>query len=508
MWETCRRRVGRIVPFKQRKLSTVGESDRYALSKSNNLLFLDQENQLLLDLVDTLSKAKESSEKFASTMKRARKRSTDAKRAMVMSTTLTGTRPREDVRFDISLQKKIELAQAELRHLDSVRFSLGQAETVISLQDTSTKLSDELGVATRRLRQLRTENSRREKELEKLVKSPLDHTRMEDSLRRELYSVRARNTVLQRSIESNEGSLSSCLGIERKLRAELESLKIETTSSRSALAKTVRSEDSLTERQAVLEQEIQGLKAEKTQLETKLETMRECNSSKLTELELVVKSIRESRKECDQVENTPVVSPRTIVIEATPIQVSPPAMMVTALVESLEDLEIMGTEVRQLDLAEDCPELEAGLAHGSSLAVSMIEPFSLPVSPNGLECHTQFIPVEQATIDVAENVFPDETEIVLLQEKDTEELEVPELHFDVQTSISSQLSEKFIKVSEEGQTEELVPILPRRLFQSTAVTQEDSNLLGERVASPAPPLINVPRVFLVSSRSSSWAALN
>ena len=516
----------------------------------------DEENRFLLELVETLSKARDSSEKFASTMKRARKRSTDAKRAMIISNTLTGTRPRDDIRFDLSFQKKIELAQAELRHLDSVRLSFGQAETVVGLQDTSNKLNGELDQAQRKLRQLRTENSRREKELDKITKSPVDVTRMEDSLRRELYSIRSRNSNLQKSIESSEDALETCLEIESKLRQELEALRSDAASSRSSLhAAASVGDESLTERQSVLEEEIKGLKAEREELKTKLDTMRESNVSKLVELELIVKSIKESKKSEECPATPPVMSPRTVnaSIEKTPVQISPPLELASPF--SLKDLEYGARDVRHVEslLLEsensECLELESDLPHKSSL-VSVIEPFSLPVSPTGLECHTQFIPIESGIGNpddekedgnayAAASAIPDETlhlmdthrreeeaaveqlleetteierEVQELEQEEETELEVPEAHFEQSDSVlesSSQNTSILHKGIDEQEAEEVdscVTIVPRRLFQSTAVTQEDVAHLGTRVSPERKPLINVPRIFLISSRTSSLSA--
>ena len=509
---------------------------------SETSIIIEQENELLLELVGSLAKAKDSSKIFASTMKRARKRSTDAKRAMILSNTLTGTKPKEDIRFDLSHQKKIDLAQAELRHLDSVRLSLGQAETVVSLQDTSARLAEELEEANRKLRHLRTENSRREKELDKLSKNPLDLTRMEDSLRRELYSIRSRNSTLQRSIESNEAACSSCFEIETRLRAELEGLKAESASARSECPNP---EDQLEERQSALEEEIKGLRAEREELRVKLDSMRESNASKLVELELIVKSIKESRQ--NSIAPTPElqVSPRTP-IQATPIQVSPPReecnmnATIASPVPIMQDLLEEPGDVRHVEslIVEEespCPELESDLPHRSSI-VSMIEPFSLPVSPDGFEGPTQLIPdlsevdarqessVSPQGFEGSTQLIQDQSEVHDAREKTIEirpehseeaeetQLDVPEARFEVSDSgqeSSWSYTEKFDKVQEDPILDQCVgEIEPRRLFQSAAVTQQDCEHLGERLCSPvrnpsSALLINsAPRIFVVSSRES------
>ena len=180
-----------------------------------------KENENLTQLISGVSAATEASHRFMLSMKQARKRSTDAKRAIDMGTIKPGLGVRESLRFDVPLQKRIDLAETELRDLNSILVSFSKAGPIIELEETSCKYSSKLVECSKRIRQLQSENSKREKELERLARKPTDKSQMEDSLRKELVSLRHRNAQLSHSLETNKEVYNSCMALEKQLKQQV-----------------------------------------------------------------------------------------------------------------------------------------------------------------------------------------------------------------------------------------------------------------------------------------------
>ena len=254
------------------------------------------ENEYLVDLLNRLNLADDSSAEFMSGMKKARQRSVDAKMAMSMTAIRPGLKPKDSIRFDLSLQKRLDAAEAELRNLESIHSSFNDAGTLIDLQDCANQLTQELEVASKQLRQLRTENARREKELTKLAKNPIDLGRIEDGLRKELFSLRARNSQITRSIDVNQRAYSDCLEIEATLRSQLQEMKDQLACSMLRVSKdlsgNLRQDPHLVERRTELVKTIEGLKAEKHQLDGQLARARRANGVKVPSLALALQELQ------------------------------------------------------------------------------------------------------------------------------------------------------------------------------------------------------------------------
>ena len=180
----------------------------------------DEENAFLENLVNRISIANENSAEFMSSMKKARQRSTDAKKAMTHLATKPGLRPLSEISLNVPFHRKVEEARAELSNLEKLMNSITKASTLVELQECSNQLSDELIRASREIRRVESDNARREKELEKLARTPIDLGRIEDTLKKELFSLRSRNAILSKNIEMNEKALIECLASQTKLRLD------------------------------------------------------------------------------------------------------------------------------------------------------------------------------------------------------------------------------------------------------------------------------------------------
>lgn len=134
--------------------------------------------------------------------------------------TKPGLRPLSEISLNVPLHRKVEEARAELSNLEKLMNSITKASTLVELQECSNQLSDELILASKEMRRLESDNARRENELEKLARTPIDLTRIEDTLKRELFSLRSRNAILAKNIEMNEKALIECLATQTKLRLD------------------------------------------------------------------------------------------------------------------------------------------------------------------------------------------------------------------------------------------------------------------------------------------------
>jgi hypothetical protein len=140
--------------------------------------------------------------------------------AMTHLATKPGLRPLSEISLNVPLHRKVEEARAELSNLEQLMSSITKASTLVELQDCSNQLSEELIRASKEMRRMESDNARREKELEKLARTPIDLARIEDTLKKELFSLRSRNAILAKNIEMNEKALIECLATQTKLRLD------------------------------------------------------------------------------------------------------------------------------------------------------------------------------------------------------------------------------------------------------------------------------------------------
>jgi hypothetical protein len=391
-------------------------------------------------------------------MKRARQRSTDAKRAMAYNASKSGIQPSQSALNEYSFKRRIELAEAELRELDEILSMFSKAGTVVDLEETSKEYALRLSDVNKQIRHLSSENARREKELDRLAKQPVDLAKIENSLRKELLSLRQRNSQLSENIESNEKALMTCEEVARKLRTQIDNLRGVTPSN-------------MIQRRKQLLDSIDELKKEKTELAAKWNLMRERDSEKIHVLEALNENgYTDTGPESSQSMDIQPEVPKTV-------EQNEPS------VSAIEPLTALQSPTNHALIAEPCILVEDGT-----------------VGEDPIEILSETIPLDIDRHDRPESV-----------QEPVEETVLPEARFldqDEPDKPSEEFSDDFHATDEamnaaECAEIELLRILPRRLFQASSAKEDDSHELGEHRLSPVPPLVNIPRLFHVQSRSSS-----
>ena len=149
-------------------------------------------NTNLEDLLHRLREAFKASEELLLDIRKARFRSSEAAR------TKTGSESSLLKLFGqmrTPLVHQLELARSELVDLETFMSSMNDAGVVISLQESSNSLDDDLIKATKHLRQLQSDNTRRDIELNRKISKP-SSLLSEDQIRKDLFAIRSRNTEL------------------------------------------------------------------------------------------------------------------------------------------------------------------------------------------------------------------------------------------------------------------------------------------------------------------------
>ena len=487
---------------------------------------VDKENDELIELINGLSVAKEAAGRVMLSMKKARQRSTDARRGQAISTSSHSG----SLRFDLSLQKRVELAEAELRDLNATISSFSKADAVIELEETAQHYSLKLSEASKRLRALQSDNTRREKELERAAKQSVDHGNMEDSLRRELFGVRQRNSQLSVNIEANERALDACIKIESKLRSQIDALRGVPP-------------QSLKARRNELVDLISAMKSEKERLTEKWNKLKLQEAQKMSYLTSLIQHQRptvETPPIEDTREEVSVLIPKNgdrslSIIEPTTALQSPAHH---ALITEPPVPDALNQEETQIAVPQRFGELEGecvstvdyedkenqeivlpelpGLAHEIAFTVpeNALDKSLVPEYSDQAIAPESVLPeVGSSDEALVEEINIPESELQEVESPDgalEEEITVPEIKFPVESLEGAQeeISEDFHATDEaltaaECAEVESIHICPRRLFQAAAAKEDDSHVLGVRKLSPVPPLIQVPKIFHIESRASS-----
>lgn len=419
-------------------------------------------------------------------MKKARQRSTDARRSLALSST---GNLRDTLKFEVSLQKRIELAEAELRDLDDRIASFSRADAMIELEETAQHYALRLAEASKRLRTLQSESTRREKELERAAKTAVDHGITEESLRKELFGVRQRNNQLSFNIESSERALEACLQTESKLRSQIDGLR--------GLAP-----HGLKSKRNELVETIEKMRLEKEVLTQKWSQLRNKDLDKIEVLKSVLKKPKDIVTEKIESSQEPTSTREEIsfhvpkagdhslsIIEPTTALQSPahhaliadpPIAALSSEANPEQSIDLQDEETR-IVMKPDYPWKEESI-------LSVVEEESIPIVS---EVRMPVVEVEQIVTTVEE------------------EMSVPEIVFpEDPVGGQEEISEEF-HATDEAMTAadcaeiESIHIYPRRLFQAASAKEDDSHVLGVRKMSPLPPLIQIPKVFNVESRCSS-----
>ncbi len=474
---------------------------------------VDEENDLR-ELIDGVVIAKESASHFIDRMKRARERSQDARRSMQMDYPKPGLRSKENQRSDINIQSRIHVAEAELRELNDTLASFSKAGTLIDLEETSSSFTEKLASLSKRIRHLKSENIRREKELERVSKNTSDGHSKEETLKRELLSMRARNAQLETNLEAHESAYRICLEQEKKIRNQISSARGAPPAS-------------LTTRRRELINLIEAMNREKDDLTSRWKTITSRDNTKISVLERSLQALhvaspevhcidQESPKPPNPVERNDVRETFTtadVFVRPDPEDVEPgPIIPNITGPESVDLYTLPITEPSETHIEVTANQTLEEIA----VSISVIEPMTALQSP-----HNHVLSEETILVPTGTGIAQAENGIQPAQLPENEYIEEPEAQPAEKSSITSngfhfpEINESkadsvTLEVSEEYHpTDEAVPrdteehILPRRLFQSEAAREDDSHALGRRASSPAPPLIQIPRVFHVESRSGS-----
>ena len=486
-----------------------------------------KENENLTQLISGVSAATEASHRFMLSMKQARKRSTDAKRAIDMGTIKPGLGVRESLRFDVPLQKRIDLAETELRDLNSILVSFSKAGPIIELEETSCKYSSKLIECSKRIRQLQSENSKREKELERLARKPTDKSQMEDSLRKELVSLRHRNAQLSHSLETNKEVYNSCMALEKQLKQQV----------------LIKTPGSLLARRNELTVLIDQMKAEKEILTAKLNQFKTVTMDRSLS---AIEPLTALQSPTHHALNSDQGQTRDTNQERERLNTIVPSYEHHNGNETEKSVEIghgglSSGEEGQIDLsnshdteeegqiygsnshdAEDEGQIDGSNSHDAEKEVQVDRSNSYDTEAEGQmdksnsldgEQYQEERPIEAPIPHSGEEGIRNDESASRLRDKqaavtaesasDEEFIKVPIVHF---PDGEDPPSEDWFRATDEGLTvdecadAESCGIAPKRLwFQSIAAREDDSHVLGIR---QDPPLIQIPKIFHVSPRSS------
>ena len=486
-----------------------------------------KENENLTQLISGVSAATEASHRFMLSMKQARKRSTDAKRAIDMGTIKPGLGVRESLRFDVPLQKRIDLAETELRDLNSILVSFSKAGPIIELEETSCKYSSKLIECSKRIRQLQSENSKREKELERLARKPTDKSQMEDSLRKELVSLRHRNAQLSHSLETNKEVYNSCMALEKQLKQQV----------------LIKTPGSLLARRNELTVLIDQMKAEKEILTAKLNQFKTVTMDRSLS---AIEPLTALQSPTHHALNSDQGQTRDTNQERERLNTIVPSYEHHNGNETEKSIEIghgglSSGEEGQIDLsnshdteeegqiygsnshdAEDEGQIDGSNSHDAEKEVQVDRSNSYDTEAEGQmdksnsldgEQYQEERPIEAPIPHSGEEGIRNDESASRLRDKqaavtaesasDEEFIKVPIVHF---PDGEDPPSEDWFRATDEGLTvdecadAESCGIAPKRLwFQSIAAREDDSHVLGIR---QDPPLIQIPKIFHVSPRSS------
>ena len=458
-----------------------------------------KENENLTQLISGVSAATEASHRFMLSMKQARKRSTDAKRAIDMGTIKPGLGVRESLRFDVPLQKRIDLAETELRDLNSILVSFSKAGPIIELEETSCKYSSKLVECSKRIRQLQSENSKREKELERLARKPTDKSQMEDSLRKELVSLRHRNAQLSHSLETNKEVYNSCMALEKQLKQQV----------------LIKTPGSLLARRNELTVLIDQMKAEKEILTAKLNQFKTVTMDRSLS---AIEPLTALQSPTHHALNSDQGQTRDTNQERERLNTIVPSYEHHNGNETEKSIEIghgglSSGEEGQIDLSNSHDTEEEGQIYGSNSHDAEAEGQMDKSNSLDGEQYQEERPIEAPIPHSGEEGIRNDESASRLRDKqaavtaesasDEEFIKVPIVHF---PDGEDPPSEDWFRATDEGLTvdecadAESCGIAPKRLwFQSIAAREDDSHVLGIR---QDPPLIQIPKIFHVSPRSS------
>jgi hypothetical protein len=474
------------------------------LCVSLQIRVLGSDREHLRELIDRLLAARDAAGRFVLSMKRARQRSTDAKRAIVAGATKPGLGARDSIRLEAPLQKRIDLAEGELRDLNLILTSFSKASRMIELEETANMYSIKLGEANKRIRQLQSDNMKRANELERLAKTPpVDTLRLEESLRKDLMGLMQKNTSLTHSIETSRLALETCGDLESKLRQHL-SPPLNLTSRRNELI-----------------EKIERLKREKEDLTNKWNRMRMHESLKISYLSNFTKKTSEEVIHMKN-DSLSVIEPIATALQSpshhalaheegvaanvvnSPVEREGDASITQPLDALAEPLYTNNIDVEATRESGQCDAAQTAPAEYSG-ANEITGPPPLTESKNmGEMLPVSQVVEQQATMESepcdAFQTAPCPVDAETTEEKSSE-FQVPDVNYSV--TKDDDYSEEFHASDEKMTASELAEIeslhvAPRRLFQSSVAKEDDSHILGSR--DDTPPLIQIPKVFHVTSR--------
>lgn len=425
-----------------------------------------------------------------------------------------GLRLKENQRPDMTIQSRIHIAEAELREVNDTLASFSKAGTLIDLEETSSSFTEKLASLSKQIRHLKSENTRREKELERVSKNTLDEHSKEEILKRELLSMRARNSQLATNLEAHESAYRICLEQEKKIRNQISSARGDPPAS-------------LTSRRRELINLIEAMNREKDDLTTRWKIITSRDNTKISVLERSLHALNIASPEVHFVDQDSPKPPTEVQIgdvretftsadvfvrpDPEDVEHGPIIPNITAP-ESVDLYTLPITEPSETHIAVTANQTLEEIA----VSISVIEPLTALQSPHNhvLSEETILVPtgtaIAQADEDIQPAKLPENEYIEESEAQPAEKSSITSNGFHFPEINESKADSVTLEVSEEYHpTDEAVPrdndehILPRRLFQSEAAREDDSHALGHRASSPAPPLIQIPRVFHVESRSGS-----